>query len=140
MALGPSSVRGYHVSMVLVVDDDPSTRLVLRMILETAGHVVVEAEHGEAALARISPNPPDIVTTDLAMPVLGGKELIERLRSQPLTALIPIVVLSGNPADARALHAAGLVEAVLTKPFAAADLVTCIAALATRFAALGPAA
>jgi CheY-like chemotaxis protein len=128
------------VSTVLVVDDDPSTRLVLRMILETAGHVVVEAEHGEAALARITPNPPDLVTTDLRMPILGGKELIERLRSQPATALIPVVVVSGNPADARALHAAGLVEAFLTKPFDAADLVKCITAIATKFAAIGPAA
>ena len=128
------------MSMVLVVDDDPSTRFVLRMILETAGHVVVEAEHGEAALARITPNPPDIVTTDLRMPVLGGKEFIQRLRSQPTTALIPIVVVSGNPADARALHAAGLVEAFLTKPFDARDVVKCIAAIATKFAALGPAA
>lgn len=118
--------------MVLVVDDDPSTRVVLRMILETAGHVVVEAQHGEAALACMGPPPPDIVTTDLMMPVLGGKELIERLRSQPTTASIPIVVVSGSPGDARALHAAGLVEAFIVKPFDARDLLECIRGLAGK--------
>ena len=123
--------------MVLVVDDDPSTRFVLRMILETAGHVVTEAEHGAAALARFSPDPPDIVTTDLMMPVLGGKELIERLRSQPTTASIPIVVVSGSPADARALHAAGLVEAFIIKPFDARDLLKCIGNLAGKLNSAG---
>jgi CheY-like chemotaxis protein len=128
------------VSVVLVVDDDPNTRFVVRMILETAGHEVVEAEHGEAALARIGPRVPDIVTTDLSMPVLGGKELIERLRSQPATASIPIIVVSGNPAEARALHAAGLVEAFVAKPFSAGELAACIQAIASRSAMLGPAA
>ena len=126
------------MSMVLVVDDDPSTRFVVRLILETEGHEVVEAEHGEAALERIRPNPPDIVTTDLTMPVLSGEKLIERLRSEPTTASIPIVVVSGNPAAARALHAAGLVEAFLTKPFDAAELRECIRAVATKLHVTGP--
>ena len=127
------------MSMVLVVDDDPSTRFVLRMILETDGHVVVEAEHGEAALALYKAQPPDIITTDLTMPVLSGEGLIERLRAEPAAASIPIVVVSGNPAAARALHAAGLVEAVVTKPFNAAELAECIRAIASRFTELRPA-
>lgn len=126
------------MSMVLVVDDDPSTRFVVRMILERAGHEVVEAEHGEAALARMGPHPPDIVTTDLTMPVLGGEALIERLRSQPSTAAIPIVVVSGNPVAARALHAAGAVEAVVIKPFNATELVECIRALVSKISAVRP--
>jgi CheY-like chemotaxis protein len=126
------------MSMVLVVDDDLSTRVVLRMILERAGHVVVEAEHGEAALARISPTPPDIVVTDLTMPVLTGAELIERLRAEPATVSIPIVVVSGDLSAARALHAAGLVEAVVTKPFAAAELAECIRAVASRLTSVAP--
>ncbi|HEY8814648.1 MAG TPA: response regulator [Candidatus Dormibacteraeota bacterium] len=122
--------------MVLVVDDDPSTRFVLRMILETAGHLVTEAENGEAALARMGPRP-DVVMTDLMMPVLGGKELIERLRSQPTTASIRIVVVSGSPAEARALHAAGLIEAFVIKPFDAMDLLKCIGGVAGKLSAVG---
>ena len=126
------------MSMVLVVDDDSSTRTVLRMILEKDGHEVIEAEHGEAALVHITPRLPDIVTTDLTMPVLNGEGLILRLRSEPRTAAIPIVVVSGNPAAARALHASGVVEAVVVKPFDAADLIKCIRAIATRFTPIGP--
>jgi CheY-like chemotaxis protein len=119
------------LSSILVVDDDAPTRLVLRMILEKAGHHVVEAVHGAAALDVInSILLPDVVTTDLTMPILGGKELIERLRSAPATALIPIVVVSGNADSARALQASGLVAAVVDKPFNAVALTECIQAVA----------
>ena len=128
------------MSTVLIVDDDASTRVVLRLVLETAGFEVVEAEHGEAALAHFSLNPPDIVTTDLTMPVLGGEALIERLRSQPDTASIPIVVVSGNSSVARALHASGRVEAVVNKPFNAVELAACVRMLISNIGAIRPAA
>ena len=124
----------------MIVDDDPSTRFVLRMILERVGYDVVEAEHGEAALAHLSPTPPDVVTTDLTMPVLNGQGLIERLRAEPSTASIPIVVVSGNPVAARALHAAGRVDAFVVKPFTAVELATCIQEIVSRVDTLGPAA
>jgi CheY-like chemotaxis protein len=97
------------VGKVLVVDDDPSLRVVLRLVLETEGKGL-----------------PDVVTTDLTMAVLGGKELIRHLRSDPATAAIPIVVISGNQDGARALHAWGLVKAVLIKPSEAAKVARCI--------------
>lgn len=75
--------------------------------------------------------------TDLTMPVLGGVGLIERLRSEPRTASIPIVVVSGNPAAARALRESGAVEAIVIKPFDATELAKCIRVLATRFDPLG---
>jgi CheY-like chemotaxis protein len=119
------------LSTILVVDDDAPTRVVLRMILEKAGHEVVEAAHGAAALDIISPDLlPDVVMTDLTMPILSGKELIELLRSGPITAAIPIVVVSGNHDSARTLQASGLVEAVVDKPFDAASLTECIRAVA----------
>lgn len=120
------------LSTILVVDDDAPTRVILRMVLENAGHEVVEAAHGAAALDIIGPDLlPDIVMTDLTMPNLSGKELIERLRSAPRTASIPIVVVSGNYDSARTLQASGLVEAVIDKPFDAADLTECIRAVAS---------
>jgi CheY-like chemotaxis protein len=84
--------------MILVVDDDPDTRRLFRFVLEQAGHQVVEAANGEAALDLITPNPlPDLITTDLTMPLMTGEGLIERLRSEPRTSSIPIVVVSSNP-------------------------------------------
>jgi CheY-like chemotaxis protein len=119
--------------MILVVDDDPSIRFVLRVILEKAGHEVVEAPHGAAALDLIDlQGLPDVVMTDLMMPVLDGEELIGRLRSAPMTAAIPIVVVSGNADAALTLKESGLVEAVVSKPFEAAALRECIEAVAGR--------
>jgi len=120
-----------RMSTILVVDDDSATRLLVRSILEIAGHEVIEAPHGSAALDLISAQRlPDVVVTDLTMPVLDGKELIAQLRSAPVTATIPIVVVSGNLAEARTLKASGLVEAVVSKPFVASNLAQCIQAVA----------
>jgi CheY-like chemotaxis protein len=131
----PSSSRGWcaarKVSTILVVDDDPSSRLLLRVILEMHGHSVVEAVDGEQALGMILPSPfPDVVITDLRMPNLNGVTLIERLQSEPKTATIPIVVVSAEYDAALALKSSGMVEAVVTKPISINALEECIRALA----------
>lgn len=119
------------MSTVLIVDDDPSTRAVIRMILEMDGHEVVEAGHGEKALELIHPDrTPDVVTTDLMMPGLGGVELIRRLRAEPKTAAIPIIALSSDSQALRELRAAGLVDAVVNKPFDAGTITSCVRAVA----------
>lgn len=121
------------MSVILVVEDDPSVRLVLKLILEQAGHEVVEAAHGAAALELIGPQlVPDMVMTDLAMPVLRGEDLVQRLRSKAPTSAIPIVVVSGDLVAASTLKASGLVDAVIPKPFDAAMLTQCVRAVANR--------
>jgi CheY-like chemotaxis protein len=121
------------MSVILVVDDDTAMRLLVRSILEIAGHEVIEAPHGSAALDLISfQRLPDVVVTDLTMPILDGKALIAQLRSGPVTATIPIVVVSGNLVEAWVLKATGLVEAVVSKPFVAANLAQCIRAVTSR--------
>ena len=125
--------RWNQLSVILVVDDDADVRLILREILEAAGHEVVEAAHGAAALDLITRQRlPDLVVTDLAMPILGGQEFIGSLRSAPTTAAIPIVVVSGNAVAAWSLKASGLVEAVVAKPFDAAAVTACVHDVASR--------
>jgi CheY-like chemotaxis protein len=99
------------VAEILIVDDEPDVRFVLRIAFEAAGHRIVEAHHGIAALERVKDSRPDLVVTDVMMPVLDGLELIRRLRSDPETAAIPILVLSS-----RATAASGA-DAALGKPF-----------------------
>jgi len=124
---------GGALSTILVVDDDPGTRSLLRLILETAGHVVLDAPHGKAALEIIQPDAlPDVVVTDLMMPVLSGAELIEWLHSEQRTAAIPIVLVSASSDAAQTLQASGLVQAVVRKPFDVYALVECIESVATR--------
>ena len=119
-----SSKKGEQLTRILVVDDDPSTRFVIKLILENADFEVAEAKDGQDALNMIRPDPlPDIVSTDLMMPFVTGMELIRRLRAEPRTAKIPIVVVSGNPEAARELEIDGLVNAIISKPFDATKLV-----------------
>lgn len=111
---------------ILVVDDDPSIRFMLRLILERGGFDVAEAHHGAAALNQMKGALPDVVVTDMMMPVMGGGELIQRLRSDPRTAGLRILVVSGNPDLGEiARHA----DAVLGKPFLPANLLATVNSL-----------
>lgn len=99
------------MSRVLVVDDEPAQRALLRRILERAGHEVFDAGDGAAALQAVRESPPDLVVTDMMMPVMGGAELIRRLRCEPATAGIPILAASGDS------HLAVGADAVVAKPY-----------------------
>jgi CheY-like chemotaxis protein len=111
---------------ILVVDDEPDLRFLLRRIMQRAGHEVIEAGHGTAALESVRASPPDLVITDMMMPVMAGHDLIGRLRADPVTARIPIIAATGDP------HLAGDADAVVTKPFRPDQLVAAVNALLTR--------
>ena len=99
------------MSKILVVDDEPAHRFLLRRIFERAGHEVTDVSDGAAALRAVAESPPDLVVTDMMMPVMGGNELIQRLRFEPATAGIPILAASGD------LHLAVGADAVIAKPY-----------------------
>ena len=105
---------------VLVVDDEPDVRYLLRITLEYAGYEVVEAAHGEAALDQTRRAIPRLVLTDWMMPRMGGGELIERLRADESTKAIPIVIISGT----RGVK--GGADAVLEKPFDPSELIVLV--------------
>ena len=84
------------VCRILVVDDEPDLRFILRRIFEKAGHEVADAGHGAAALECVRGSLPELVVTDMMMPVMDGHELIRRLRADPATAQIPILAVTGN--------------------------------------------
>jgi CheY-like chemotaxis protein len=111
------------MTRILVVEDDSNLRVVIRMVLERAGYEVDEARHGAAALESIGLEMPDLVIADMTMPVMGGVELVGRIRSDPGLASIPIVLLSGLQVDSTVV---GLVSAVVLKPFEPAELIASI--------------
>jgi CheY-like chemotaxis protein len=84
------------VAKILVVDDEPDMRFLLRFAFEKAGHEVAEAGDGIAALRSVKASRPALVVTDMMMPVMDGAELIKRLRAEPGTADIPILCVSGH--------------------------------------------
>jgi CheY-like chemotaxis protein len=107
----------------LVVDDEPDLRYILRRIFERAGFEVTDAGHGAAALQAVRVAQPDLVVTDMMMPVMGGAELIRRLRADPGTARIPILAATGDA------QLAGDADAVLPKPYRPAELLAATNAL-----------
>jgi signal transduction histidine kinase/DNA-binding response OmpR family regulator len=87
---------------VLVVDDDPDIRAILRTNLEAAGYAVYEAGSGEEALRLARGLKPDLATVDLMLPDIDGFGVIEKLKQDPATAQIPVVVVSALERDAEA--------------------------------------
>jgi CheY-like chemotaxis protein len=111
------------MSVILIVDDEPAQRVMLRRILERYGHTVIDASDGATALLSIERSPPDLVVTDVMMPVMDGLELIRRLRCEPTTAAIPIVAASADTNLAREA------DGVVTKPYTIQQLIAVIEAV-----------
>jgi two-component system alkaline phosphatase synthesis response regulator PhoP len=109
---------------VLVVDDEPDVRLIARVVLTAAGFDVQEVSSGEAALEALEGgNPPDVVLLDVRMPGLDGWEVLRRLRSDPSSAELPVVVFTadlGARSEARTELDDG--DLFVTKPFQPDDL------------------
>ena len=101
-----------------MVDDEPDLRYILRRILERAGHEVTTVADGAAALEVVGRSRPDLVVTDMMMPVMDGTELIRRLRADPSTSEIPILASTSN-----AELAVGA-DGIVTKPWRAEQLLT----------------
>lgn len=112
---------------ILVVDDDEDFRSGLRMALEMKGYQVEEAANGEDALAQLTAKPPLLVLLDLQMPVMNGRELLQRMRSTPEQKEIPVVIISGFGFEweAELMGAQGYVG----KPFEPEELERTIAGL-----------
>jgi CheY-like chemotaxis protein len=101
---------------ILVVEDSELTRDVLHQFLRERDYLVLEAANGRDALQRVAQSRPDLVITDLEMPVLDGFELIRQLRQGPETKEIPIIVLSTRGSEADRQRAASLgADAYLVK-------------------------
>jgi CheY-like chemotaxis protein len=79
---------------VLIVDDEPTMLEILRETLEAEHYEVFTAANGEEALGRVYRDFPDLVLTDLRMPVMDGLELLRRLRGDLSTCQIPVVFLT----------------------------------------------
>ena len=81
---------------VLVVDDEKMTRDLLRLMLKGTGFTIFEAEDGYVALEQIEAHMPDIMILDVMMPGLDGLSVCQKVRSEPKTANMPVIMLSAK--------------------------------------------
>jgi signal transduction histidine kinase/DNA-binding response OmpR family regulator len=85
---------------VLVVDDDPEARILLAKILGEEGARVELASDGNQAMLSVTQAPPDLVLLDLMMPGMSGFEIVARMRALPVTATIPVIIVSAKELSA----------------------------------------
>ena len=103
---------------VLVVDDDPVILELLRINFEIEGFEVLGATDGEEGLQRARSEAPDVVLCDIMMPRLDGLELLTRLRNDPATARLPVVLLSAKAQKVEVERGLSLgADDYVTKPF-----------------------
>jgi CheY-like chemotaxis protein len=103
--------------LVLIVDDVADNRTIYVLFLKFSGFRIAEADNGEEALRQAKQLLPDVIVMDLSLPVMDGWEATRRLKRDPRTQGIPVIVLTGHalPEHAEAARQAGC-DLVVTKP------------------------
>ena len=112
-----------NVATILIVDDEPKNRSLLEVLLKAKGYLTVTANSGEEALAMVTEKPPDLILLDVMMPGMNGYDVAGKLKANPATRNLPIIMLSAL--DDRGSKLAGLnagAEDFLTKPIDRAEL------------------
>jgi CheY-like chemotaxis protein len=103
---------------ILVIDDSENIRSILRLTLRFGGFEVTEAASGEEGLAALAREKFDLVFCDLAMPGVGGLEVIRQARENPELRAVPIIVLSAEEREIKTHALAEGANDVVDKPFA----------------------
>lgn len=91
---------------ILAIDDEPDTLMVIENALKGEGYEVETAQGGEEGIKRAFENPPDLITLDVMMPGMNGADVSRKLKSNPATAKVPIIMLT-------ALHEKKYIKAAL---------------------------
>ena len=86
-----------HSDNILIVDDDEAARYVLKRFLAEASFSIIEATNGSEGLRRAREHRPQVIFLDLMMPEMSGFETLDRLKSEPLTREIPVIVITSKP-------------------------------------------
>jgi two-component system, cell cycle sensor histidine kinase and response regulator CckA len=112
------------MATILIVDNEATSRAFMVTPLRHQGHRLVEAANGREGLDAVRAHRPDLVITDVLMPVMDGYEFVKQLRLDPATRTIPVVVSTSyyGEREATALALSGGVADVLTKPVKSAEV------------------
>ena len=114
--------------LVLIADDDPDIRMLVRLRLERSGYTVIAANDGLDALELAAGCEPDVAILDVSMPGLSGVEVTRTLRERQATFPIILLTAHAREADVTAGEEAGA-TAYITKPFSPQELETRVRAL-----------
>ena len=118
---------------IMVVDDTIEIVTLLKLILEREGYLVQSAYRGKEVFKLLEEQKPDLIILDVMMPQMDGFEVLTRLKGNPATASIPVILLTvkGQPEDVREGYQLGAAY-YLTKPLSAPELLTGINSLLSK--------
>ncbi|HKB08703.1 MAG TPA: response regulator [Candidatus Polarisedimenticolia bacterium] len=112
---------------IMVADDSPNIREILKVSLESDGYTVVLAEDGEQALALVGRENPDVVIMDVMMPKVNGFQVCRRIKTDPATLELPVIMLTAKSAQQDVYWGKDCgAEEYITKPFSTKELVKTI--------------
>jgi DNA-binding response OmpR family regulator len=111
------------MSKILVVDDERVIVSTLKIFLESDNYIVIEAYTGDGAIRKARREAPDLILLDIMLPDMTGYEICNRIRKDPLTRSIPIIMLTGMIGAADKIAGLDLgADDYITKPFDLNDL------------------
>jgi len=102
---------------ILIVEDHPTMREAMRMVLEHEGFVIREAADGAAALEMVRAQPPDLVFLDLNIPGMAGADVLKTLKQDPETASVRVIIVTATGEEERERVLALGADEYFTKPF-----------------------
>ena len=121
--MNPMTELADRPACVLIVDDERHNRELLEVMLAPEGFLLLTAANGEEAIAIVARQPPDLILLDIMMPGMSGYQVAERLKGNPATKQIPIIMVTAlHDRDAMMLGLAAGAEDFLTKPVYRAEL------------------
>jgi PAS domain S-box-containing protein len=116
----PVSKKLSDALTALIIEDDPSAAMLIRLHLETEGLRVSSVNSGEQALEWLANNHPDLITIDLLLPGMDGLEVMHRIKQMPMHSAVPFVIISIVAGENRGLVLGA--SQILQKPFSQAEL------------------
>ncbi len=122
------------LATVLIVDDEPDIREVMRFALEGADFNTLEAGHADEARRKIITDSPDLILLDWMLPGRSGLELAQQLKQNPKTRAIPVIMVSARADEVDRVRGLdkGEVDDYVTKPFSPRELVSRVKAVLRR--------
>lgn len=114
---------------ILVIEDSPVLHRFIEISLRGQEIQVESAEKGAAGLEAAIEDPPDLIMLDLGLPDINGWDVLDELRSNPVTADVPVLVSTGWEGTEISIRAHSRGAEVLPKPYAASDLRTAVLAM-----------
>ena len=111
------SVSRFEGARILVVEDHPTMREAMRLVLEGEGFAIDEASDGETALAMVRDDPPDLVFLDLNIPGVSGTDVLRTIKEDPATASVSVIIVTATGQEGRRRVIEMGADEYFTKPF-----------------------